>query len=196
MIPFAVQRNAEILSQGTPRAKTSRPPWAFPSATWGRRWKCRRKGRHLSSARQLDTTIREDFRFFFCKLCHQAVTICSHCDRGQGYCSEACSRRAHRKSMREAGRRYQQTPCGRRKHAARQSAYLLRKSTSERSGKDDASGYPNASVIVHTVREDVEGDLGDALAMRHLMPAVARELEKAGRPMVASLFDPYVELVA
>ncbi len=90
----------------------------------------------------------------------------SHEER-QRYCSAACARRARRKSMREAGRRYQQTPGGRRKHASRQAVYLLRRSASERSsGKDDAPGYPTASGVVHTVRADAEGDLGDALRRR------------------------------
>ncbi len=77
---------------------------------------------------------------------------------------------ARRESMRQAGRRYQQKLDGRRKHAARQADYLLRQSASDRSsGKDDASGYPDAERLLHTVGEDAEDDLGDA--WRRLQPA-------------------------
>ncbi len=89
--------------------------------------------------------------------------ICTHCDRGQRYCGEQCSRLARRESMREAGRRYQQTPDGRAKHAVRQAIYLILQSLRSRlSGKDDASGFPAAECPVQTVGEDAEDDLGDA----------------------------------
>lgn len=140
---------------------TCRSPWAFLRAAWSRGWKCRREGGRLSSARELEGPIREDFRPLICRLCDKRVVICSHCDRGQCYCSEDCSRRARHESLLEAGRRYQQTPYGRAKHAARQALYLLRQSTC--SGKDDASGYPNAELLVHTVGEAAEADLGEAV---------------------------------
>ncbi len=48
-------------------------------------------------------------------------------------------------------------------------------------------GVKNAAVAA--------AEAGTPVAMRHLVPAVTRELEKAGRSMVASLFGPYAELV-
>ena len=158
-------------------------------------------------------TIREDFRLFPCPLCQESVAICSSCYRGQRYCPETCSEQARRQSVREAGRRYQQTPDGKAKHAARQAVYQLRQSScghSEEgssqarqpsmgetgqqyqqtphepakhamrqmayqlrqssfghfSEKDDASGYPNADRLMHTLGEDAEDDLGDALSQR------------------------------
>ncbi len=140
---------------------TCRSPWAFLRAAWGRGWKCRREGGRLSSARKPKRTIREDFRQLICRLCHKEVVICSHGDRGQCYCSEECSEHARRESLLEAGRQYQQTPYGRAKHAARQALYLLRQSMSWE--KDDASGYPDAEQLVHTVSEDAEEALGEAV---------------------------------
>lgn len=70
---------------------------------------------------------------------------------------------ARRESMRASGRRYQQTPDGRRKHAARQALYLIFQSILGRlSEKDDASGFPTAERPVQTVGEDAEDGLGDA----------------------------------
>ena len=65
-------------------------------------------------------------RFYSCVLCHAQVVICTYCDRGQIYCTKNCSKQARLKSCREANARYQQTPKGRRLHAARQKLYRLR----------------------------------------------------------------------
>ena len=70
---------------------------------------------------------RPDCRRFVCDRCRQAVCICSWCDRGHRYCTPECRDEARRHSLRGAGRRYQQTPRGRRLHARRQQAYRDRK---------------------------------------------------------------------
>lgn len=70
--------------------------------------------------------MRPDCRRYLCDLCGQALYICSWCERGQRYCGSVCRQAARRRSVRQAGRRYQQTPEGRRKHAARQAAYRRR----------------------------------------------------------------------
>lgn len=57
-------------------------------------------------------------RLFLCACCREQVLICRRCDRGQRYC-RGCSKEARRASMREAGRRYQQSRQGRFAHAAR-----------------------------------------------------------------------------
>lgn len=59
-------------------------------------------------------------RSFLCARCRCAVTICSHCDRGQRYCSTDCSRQARRCAQRAAGKRYQDSRKGRLAHARRQ----------------------------------------------------------------------------
>jgi hypothetical protein len=65
-------------------------------------------------------------RLFLCVGCRMQVLICSCCDRGQIYCAEDCARRARRCSLHCAGRRYQNGPTGRRRHAARQGRYRAR----------------------------------------------------------------------
>ena len=59
-------------------------------------------------------------RLFVCAGCRAQVVLCSRCDRGQRYCQRACAERARRSKQREAGQRYQCSPMGRLKHAARQ----------------------------------------------------------------------------
>jgi hypothetical protein len=71
--------------------------------------------------------MREDYRLFACGGCQQLVAVCSHCDRGQVYCGSRCSAQARCRSLRGAGRRYQATDRGRRRHAARQARYLARR---------------------------------------------------------------------
>jgi hypothetical protein len=65
-------------------------------------------------------------RFFLCGRCRTQVLICSHCDRGHVYCADSCAREARRRSLREAGRRYQASRRGRLKHATRSRRYRLR----------------------------------------------------------------------
>ena len=52
-------------------------------------------------------------RLFLCARCRVQVLICSVCDRGQIYCSGACSEFARHASRCEARRRYQRTRKGR-----------------------------------------------------------------------------------
>lgn len=90
--------------------------------------------------------MREDYRLFSCLLCHLLVSICSHCDRGQVYCSAQCSSSARSRSQREAGRRYQGTERGRRLHAARQARYLIRReSKMTHQGSPAAAASPRLS---------------------------------------------------
>jgi len=66
-------------------------------------------------------------RLFNCARCQHQAVICSHCDRGNIYCSKQCSEVARKTSLRAAGRRYQRTRRGRFKHAARQYRYRARR---------------------------------------------------------------------
>lgn len=65
-------------------------------------------------------------RLYNCVRCHHQVTICSHCDRGNIYCSQSCADSARKTSLRAAGKRYQRTRRGRFKHAERQRQYRSR----------------------------------------------------------------------
>jgi hypothetical protein len=62
-------------------------------------------------------------RTFTCAHCHCVVLVCSHCDRGQRYCSGRCRDQARRVAQRKAAGRYQDTPQGRLAHARRQQRY-------------------------------------------------------------------------
>jgi hypothetical protein len=66
-------------------------------------------------------------RLFLCAGCRAQVVICSCCDRGQVYCNAGCGTRARRKTIQEAGRRYQASLRGRRAHAARMGRYRARR---------------------------------------------------------------------
>ena len=80
----------------------------------------------ISSAHRPEPPMERSARLFCCVLCRCPVTVCSHCDRGQIYCGPGCSRAARKASLKAAGRCYQNTPKGRRKHAERQRRYRAR----------------------------------------------------------------------
>jgi hypothetical protein len=63
---------------------------------------------------------------FNCARCHRLVVICTRCDRGQRYCSAPCAQVQRKRSVREAGRRYQRTRPGARNNAARQKRWRTR----------------------------------------------------------------------
>lgn len=67
-------------------------------------------------------------RLFQCLGCQRQVIICRQCDRGQSYCAQGCAQRARRASLRQAGRRYQQSFQGRLNHALRQRRYREKQS--------------------------------------------------------------------
>ena len=77
-------------------------------------------------------------RFFLCARCRAQVLICSGCDRGQIYCTQACSAAARRASLREAGRRYQASRRGRITHAARARRYRERRNKVTHQGSPPA----------------------------------------------------------
>jgi len=66
-------------------------------------------------------------RLFLCARCRAQVLLCSHCDRGQRYCSRTCSFAVRRERQRETARRYQRSRGGRRRHAARSACWRDRR---------------------------------------------------------------------
>ncbi len=62
-------------------------------------------------------------RLFNCARCQCQVIICRSCDRGNIYCSSNCSKSARRESVRNSGKRYQNSRRGKIKHAQRQQCY-------------------------------------------------------------------------
>jgi hypothetical protein len=57
------------------------------------------------------------------KECLVVFFICTHCDRGHGYCSARCSQQARIQQRRMANARHQQSPEGRLDHRDRQRKY-------------------------------------------------------------------------
>lgn len=82
---------------------------------------------------------QKPFRQRFCRAahCRARFFICTHCDRGQCYCSSACRLQTRLAQQRAARRRHQQSPEGRLDHRDRQRAYRRRKA--------GALAHPSAS---------------------------------------------------
>ena len=68
------------------------------------------------------------FRQCFCRApgCGRMFFICSHCDRGQVYCSPGCRDATRRLQLRAANLRHQRSEEGRLDHRDRQRAYRRR----------------------------------------------------------------------
>jgi hypothetical protein len=77
-------------------------------------------------------------RLFLCARCRDQVLLCSHCDRGQQYCSRACSSLSRRERRREAAERYQSSHGGRLKHAARTACWRQRQRSLRQTSAGDA----------------------------------------------------------
>ena len=89
------------------------------------------------------------FRAGFCRAseCRILFFICSHCYRGQRYCSLVCRRSARLKQQRVARRRHQDSPEGRLDHRDRQRSYRLRRAASARAAaKQNVTDHGSQSV--------------------------------------------------
>jgi hypothetical protein len=96
-------------------------------------------------------------RLYYCVLCHAQAVIGSCCDRGQIYCSHNCSKIARFKSCREAKKRYQLTPWGKSKHAARQKRYRMRQ---KQKVTDQGSVVPTDNGLLEPVKnKTMEGSI-------------------------------------
>lgn len=102
--------------------------------------------------------MKHSSRLYYCTLCHAQAVICSSCDRGQIYCNDTCSKTARLKSCREAEKRYQLTPGGRHKHAARQKCYRMRQ---KEKVTDHSSSTPAHNGLLDSVKNKTkEVDVG------------------------------------
>lgn len=84
-------------------------------------------------------------RLFLCARCRDQVLLCSHCDRGQHYCSRACSVLSRRERRRETAQRYQSSRRGRLKHAARAACWRARR----RALSQAIAGRDNNDKVTH-----------------------------------------------
>lgn len=107
--------------------------------------------------------MKHSSRLYYCALCHVQSIICSHCDRGQIYCGDTCSRKARLNSCREAEKRYQHTPGGKHKHAARQKRYRER---FRQKVTDQGSVTPIANGLLDSVKnKTTKVDRGQVLGV-------------------------------
>lgn len=90
-----------------------------------------------------ETTFRQ--RFCGWSACGRRFFICSHCYRGQRYCSDRCRVQARRQQRRSANRRHQQSAEGRLDHRDRQRAYRCRRAAGV---TDQSSGAPVDCVMM------------------------------------------------
>lgn len=82
--------------------------------------------------------MQDSARFYLCARCRAQVWICRYCDRGNVYCGTRCSEPARGESLRAAGRRYQNSRCGRFRHAERQRHYRAKTQIVTHHGSADA----------------------------------------------------------
>jgi hypothetical protein len=73
-------------------------------------------------------------RLFLCVRCRAQVLLCSHCDRGQLYCTRACSLAGRRERRRHTAKCYQDSRGGRLKHAARAACWRKRRRSLRQAG--------------------------------------------------------------
>ena len=79
-------------------------------------------------------------RLFNCARCQAQVIICSQCDHGNLYCQGHCARLARHASLRQAGRKYQNTQRGRHNNAERQRRFRMR---------CRSNNLPNVKIVTH-----------------------------------------------
>lgn len=91
-------------------------------------------------------------RLFLCALCYEQVIICTHCDRGNIYCGFSCSFTARKKSLREAGIRYQNSIKGRLNHALRQRHYMQRLREFKNKMTHQGSSDTTSNGLLHSVK--------------------------------------------
>ena len=82
---------------------------------------------HGSCMAVLDEADRQSHRLYHCAACGHPVHICRACDRGNVYCAGACASMRRTESLRRAAARYQRSRRGATRHAARQSAWRVRR---------------------------------------------------------------------
>jgi hypothetical protein len=100
-------------------------------------------------------------RLFLCARCRKQVLICRRCDRGQIYCADGCAKIARSHSLREAGRRYQQSRQGRFKQAERIRRFRLRKQNVTHQGSEPAA--ENDLLPMNSAKVDKRVDLPDQI---------------------------------
>lgn len=138
--PGIQRRRATILPESEDRHGADPSPASFASAPCRHRAEARLQGQYRSGAgaRPRHRRTRDhggrcghddvpQARLFLCAApeCRAQACICRPCDRGHIYCAD-CAPHARRRSVRQAGERYQASRRGRIKHAERARRYRSR----------------------------------------------------------------------
>jgi len=132
-------------------------------------------------------------RLFLCVRRRDQVLMCSHCDRGQLYCSRACSFAARRERRQESAKRYQDSRGGRLKHAARMASWRARRRSLRQTGFG-----ADTDKVTH---QGCPGPLAGALLLACDTPSVSEITTVTGTELAApakaaiSTAAPLVELV-
>ena len=106
-------------------------------------------------------------RLFQCARCFCQTLICSLCDRGNQYCSKACSYQARHDSHKRANRKYAQTRKGKHHNAKRQQRYRQRQTQKV----TDQGSAPKAALV------SLSG-LVNKPVLRPCLPVVAQSLSR------------------
>jgi hypothetical protein len=106
-------------------------------------------------------------RLFQCYRCFAQTFICRLCDRGNRYCSSACSKQARRDSHNRANRKYAQTRKGKHNNAERQRRYRER----QRQKVTDQGSPPEAALVSRPL-------LVNTPVLRAFLPVVAQPLSR------------------
>ena len=134
------------------------------------------------------TEVRMDTpgRLFLCARCRVQVVLCSHCDRGNRYCSRPCWRLMREAARRDSAGRYQRSRRGRLAHAERSRRWRQRLRSRGDAGDDGslqqnvthqgcppvAAAAPLVSCLPHTPQAP-EPELAVALTSLMTTAAVA-----------------------
>jgi hypothetical protein len=106
-------------------------------------------------------------RLFQCARCSAQTFICRLCDRGNRYCSAACSEQARRASHNRANRKYARTRKGRHNNAERQRRYRQR----QRKKVTDQGSPPKAALVSFPL-------LVNTPVLSAFLPVVAQSLSR------------------
>lgn len=117
-----------------------------------------------------------EFRRARCVLCTQLFQICRNCDRGNVYCTAACSALGRAASVRRAKKRERASACGRLNHRDHSRAH--RRRASRRVGDQ---GSINLAIEVNVIGSDAEASA--AVAASYC--ALPNTIETASSPQKA-----------
>lgn len=124
---------------------------------------------------------------FECARCHEYTLICTRCLGGRQYC-DPCGEQVRNDSVREAGRRYQQTPKGRRNHRQRQQRLRARRRTSEQADHGSTGSPPDDACTAVTKQSEamLPATPSPAVTHRSVRPSSNIDVRLNRAPRVAA----------